>query len=103
MVEVVEDLIKEGADVNEKDHVSLNRALSVRIERYVNAFPSGPCAHALAWRVHSAGGRPCDHLLQCASGVQGALRGRASPPAEAALVAVAPPLTARLLSIAKVT
>jgi hypothetical protein len=32
----------------------------------------------------------------CVSGVQGALRGRASPPAEAALVAVAPPLTARL-------
>ena len=36
-------------------------------------------------------------LRWCVSGVQGALRGRASPPAEAALVAVAPPLTARLL------
>jgi hypothetical protein len=39
-------------------------------------------------------------LRWCVSGVQGALRGRASPPAEAALVAVAPPLTARLLSSA---
>ena len=28
MVELVEDLIKEGANVNEKDHVSLNRVLS---------------------------------------------------------------------------
>ena len=28
MVEVVADLIKEGADVNEKNQVSLNRALS---------------------------------------------------------------------------
>jgi hypothetical protein len=37
-------------------------------------------------------------LRWCVSGVQGALRGRASPPDEAALVAVAPPLTARLLS-----
>ena len=28
MVELVADLIKEGADVNEKNHVSLNRVLS---------------------------------------------------------------------------
>ena len=28
MVEVVADLIKEGANVNEKNHVSLNRVLS---------------------------------------------------------------------------
>jgi hypothetical protein len=28
MVELVADLIKEGADVNEKKHVSLNRVLS---------------------------------------------------------------------------
>jgi hypothetical protein len=28
MVELVADLIKEGANVNEKDHVSLNRVLS---------------------------------------------------------------------------
>jgi len=36
-------------------------------------------------------------LCLCVYGVQ-APRGRASPPAEAALAAVAPPLTARLLS-----
>ena len=28
MVEVVADLIKEGANVNEKNHVSVNRVLS---------------------------------------------------------------------------
>jgi len=54
----------------------------VCIDGYVNAFPSGPCAHALAWRLHSTGGHPCDpllHLRWCVSGEQGALRGRASP------------------------
>jgi hypothetical protein len=37
-------------------------------------------------------------LCLCVYGVQGAPRGRASPPAETALSAVALPLTARLLS-----
>ena len=48
--------------------VLLRRGISapVCIDGYVNALPSGPCAHALAWRVHSTGGRPCDPLLQCA-------------------------------------
>jgi hypothetical protein len=100
MVELLADLIKGG--LNEKNHVSLNRVLSASacIDEYVNAFKSGQCAHALAWRVHSTATRPpvAACLRWCVSGVQGALRERVSPPAEDALVAVAPPLTARLIS-----
>ncbi len=81
MVELVADLIKEGANVNEKNRVSLNRVLSASV--LTGAPMRTPAAVCLRW---------------CVSGVQGALRGRASAPAEAALVAVAPPLTARLLS-----
>ena len=81
MVDLVADLIKEGANVNEKDHVSLNRVLSA--SALTGAPMRPPAAVCLRW---------------CVSGVQGALRGRASPLAEAALVAVAPPLTAGLLS-----
>ena len=81
MVDLVADLIKEGANVNEKNHVSLNSVLSA--SAWTGAPTRPPAALCLRW---------------CVSGVQGTLRGRASPPAEAALVAVAPPLTARLLS-----
>jgi solute carrier family 25 (mitochondrial adenine nucleotide translocator), member 4/5/6/31 len=59
MLELVADLINEGADVNEKNDVSLHRVLSAPVYKNVK---SGQSAHALAWKVHSMGGRPCDHL-----------------------------------------
>ena len=49
MLELVEDLIKEGADVNYKNHVSLHRVLSASV--YIDV-KSGQSAHALAWKVH---------------------------------------------------
>ena len=49
MLELVADLIKEGADVNEKNEVSLHRVLSASV--YIDV-KSGQSAHALAWKVH---------------------------------------------------
>jgi len=51
MLELVEDLIKEGADVNYKNHVSLHRVLSasVCIDGYVNDSSHGN-VH-MHWRV----------------------------------------------------
>ncbi len=60
---MVQVLLKVGADVEATNEVSLKRETH---SGYVDAFRSGLCAHALVWRVHSTGGRPCDHLLQCA-------------------------------------
>ena len=60
---MVQVLLKVGADVEATNEVSLKRETH---SGYVDTFRSGICVHALAWRVHSTGGRPCDHLLQCA-------------------------------------
>jgi len=51
MLELVEDLIKEGADVNYKNHVSLHRVLSasVCIDGYVNDSSHGNVN--MHWRV----------------------------------------------------